>query len=135
MVARRGGLGGGAAQLSRCRLARASGGEARCRGERRSAASQTCEARRGLAGLGQGGAGLEERLGQVGVEGAGALGLGEGGGGVVLVAQRGGEERVRQRVVGARGERGLERGLGGGPVGLGGGDAGEEDLAVGVGRR
>ena len=35
VVARRGGLGGGAAQLSRCRLARASGGEARCRGGRR----------------------------------------------------------------------------------------------------
>ena len=53
-----------------------------------------------LAGLGEGGAGLEQRLGQVGVEGAGALGLGEGGGGVALVAERGGEERVGERVVG-----------------------------------
>ena len=81
----------------------------------------------GVAGLGQGGAGLEERLGKVGVERLGALGFGEGPVRVVLVAQRGGEERVGESVVRALGERGLERGLGGGPVGFGGRGAGGED--------
>ncbi len=134
VVARRGSLGGGAAQLSRCRLARASAREVAV-GVGGDQLEPDLGGAVAFAGLGQRGAGFEERFGEVGRERQGALGLGEGGGRVALVAQRRGEQGMRQRVVRAVGEGRVERRTGGGPVGLRRGDAGEEELAVGVGGR
>ena len=86
----------------------------------------------GVAGLGGRGAGLEQRLGQVGGETQRRLGRGGRGLGVAQPAQRGGEQRVRERVLRVGGDGAVERGLRRRPVGLGGGGPGAQQQAARV---
>ena len=104
----------------------------RCRGGVDELGARPALAACAVAGLGERGAGLEQGLGQVGSEREGTLRLGEGGGGVVLVAERGGEERVGEGVVGLAGDDRLrERRWAAGQSLEGGSGAGEEEEAVG----
>ena len=81
------------------------------RGARGSGGARAAAARRGVAGLGERGAGLEQRLGEVGREArARCSASASAAAGSPCVAERGGEERVGEGVVGLGGEGGVERG-------------------------
>ena len=107
----------------------------RCRGARDQAEPEVGGAG-GVAGLGEGGGGLEQRLGEVrGERRARCSASASAAAGSPWRAERGGEERVGEGVVGVGGERARRARRGGRPVARGGGGAGAQDQAVGVGRR